>query len=80
MSRFLGFHTGLIEAFECGEEACSARRAAGGALDRHAASMAEAVRGRVHPEPPSIWSGTLYSGMTVGSWRRAESAQKGRGF
>ena len=32
-SGFLGFHTGFMEAFECGKEACSAGRAASGALD-----------------------------------------------
>ncbi|VAH61929.1 unnamed protein product [Triticum turgidum subsp. durum] len=36
-----------------------------------AASMTEAVRGRVRPEPSSMLSGALYSGMNAGSWRRA---------
>ena len=29
---FSAFHAGLMEAFECGEEACSAGRAMGGVL------------------------------------------------
>ena len=33
--------------------------------------MAEAVRGRVRPEPPSLLNSVLYSGMNAGSWRRA---------
>jgi hypothetical protein len=59
--------TRLMEAFESSEEACLAGRATGGALDRHTASMTEAVRGRVRPEPPSMCSDTLYSGMNAGS-------------
>ena len=31
-SRFLGLHAGLTEGFDGGEEACSAGRAAGGAV------------------------------------------------
>lgn len=64
-SRFLGFHAGLMETFERGEEACSARRAAGGAFGRRVASMAEAVRGHVRSEPFSMWSGALYIDMNA---------------
>uniref|UniRef100_M8B0H5 Mitochondrial substrate carrier family protein Q n=1 Tax=Aegilops tauschii TaxID=37682 RepID=M8B0H5_AEGTA len=42
--------------------------------------MAEAVRGRVRPEPPSMRSGALYSGMNAGSWRRAGCAREGEDF
>lgn len=45
----------------------------GGVFSRRAASMVEAVRGRVRPELPSMRSDALYSGMNAGRWRRART-------
>ena len=62
------------------EEACSPGRAGGGALERGAASMVEAVKDHIRPESPSMRSGALYSGMNADSWRRRGARAGGGGI